>query len=256
MDMAERAKKRKTKKTSGAKAGGAKARSTKRTATAKKATSAKKAAPAKRAAPAKKAVPAKKAPSAKKKQAAGTRRQPKAMKVAAVTATVAAIAVTAAAGALKRARSSSKPARSGEAKGSAAPKLPGWIADHLERYEATNGADGHIWRGVPTLLLTTVGSRSGEPRRLPLIYGRDGERYLVVASRGGAPDHPAWYKNLVANPDVEVQVGADRFRARARPANRDERPRLWRAMTRIWPAYDQYQSRTQREIPVVLIERR
>jgi deazaflavin-dependent oxidoreductase (nitroreductase family) len=129
------------------------------------------------------------------------------------------------------------------------------MQDHLDRYLATNGADGHFWRGVPTLLLTTTGRKSGEERLLPLIYGRDGDRYVVVASRGGAPDHPAWYKNLVDNPEVRVQVGGDRFRARARTANRDERPRLWRAMTRIWPAYDQYQSRTGREIPVVLIQR-
>lgn len=156
----------------------------------------------------------------------------------------------------KRATAAKKATAPKAATASPAPKLPGWMADHLERYLSTNGADGHLWRGVPTLLLTTIGSQSGEPRLLPLIYGRDGARYLVVASRGGAPDHPAWYKNLLANPDVEVQVGSDRFRARARPANRDERPRLWRTMTRIWPAYDQYQSRTQREIPVVLLERR
>jgi deazaflavin-dependent oxidoreductase (nitroreductase family) len=129
------------------------------------------------------------------------------------------------------------------------------MADHIERYLATNGADGHIWRGVPTLLLTTTGRRSGEPRLLPLIYGKDGDRYLVVASKGGAADHPAWYKNLVVHPQVDVQVGADKFRGRARTANRDERPRLWRTMTKIWPDYDKYQATTQREIPVVVIER-
>jgi deazaflavin-dependent oxidoreductase (nitroreductase family) len=129
------------------------------------------------------------------------------------------------------------------------------MADHIERYLATNGADGHIWRGVPTLLLTTTGRRSGEPRLLPLIYGKDGDRYLVVASKGGAADHPAWYKNLVVHPQVDVQVGADKFRGRARTANRDERPRFWRTMTKIWPDYDKYQATTQREIPVVVIER-
>jgi deazaflavin-dependent oxidoreductase (nitroreductase family) len=134
-------------------------------------------------------------------------------------------------------------------------KLPGWIAEHVDRYLATNGADGHIFMGVPTLLLTTTGRQSGEPRLVPLIYGRDGDHYVVVASRGGAPDHPAWYKNLVDQPQVSVQVGAARFRARARTANRDERPRLWKAMARIWPDYDKYQSITAREIPVVLIER-
>jgi deazaflavin-dependent oxidoreductase (nitroreductase family) len=129
------------------------------------------------------------------------------------------------------------------------------LQDHIDRYLATNGADGHIWRGMPTLLLTTIGRTSGEERLLPLLYGRDGDRFLVVASRGGSADHPAWYKNLVANPEVRVQVGGDRFRARARTANRDERPRLWRVMTKLFPAYDQYQSRTRREIPVILIER-
>jgi deazaflavin-dependent oxidoreductase (nitroreductase family) len=137
----------------------------------------------------------------------------------------------------------------------AARRLPRWMAEHLDSYLATNGAVGHIWRGVPTLLLTTTGRKSGEERILPLIYGRDGDRYLVVASRGGAPDHPGWYRNLVDDPEVQVQVGSDRFRARARTANRDERPRLWRLMTRIWPAYDQYQAITRREIPVVLLER-
>jgi len=136
-----------------------------------------------------------------------------------------------------------------------APKLPDWMEDHLRRYLATNGEDGHIWRGVPTLLLTTTGRKSGEPRLLPLIYGKDGDRYLVVASKGGAPDHPAWYKNLVARPDVEVQVGADKFQARARTANPDERPRMWRTMAEIWPDYDKYQSSTEREIPVVVLER-
>ena len=136
-----------------------------------------------------------------------------------------------------------------------APRLPGWMADHLRRYLATNGADGHMWRGYPTLLLTTIGRQTNEERMLPLIYGRDGDRYVVVASRGGAPDHPSWYKNLVDHPEVKVQVLGDRFRARARTANRDERPRLWRTMTKLFPFYDQYQSKTAREIPVILIER-
>ena len=159
------------------------------------------------------------------------------------------------AGASKKASTSKKAGASRMERGQPERKLPGWMADHLQRYLATNGADGHVWRGVPTLLLTTTGSRSGEPRLLPLIYGRDGDRYVVVASKGGAPDHPAWYTNLVASPEVTLQVGAAKFRARARTANRDERPRLWKLMTRIWPAYDQYQATTQREIPVVLIER-
>jgi deazaflavin-dependent oxidoreductase (nitroreductase family) len=134
-------------------------------------------------------------------------------------------------------------------------KLPRWIADHIARYLATNGDDGHMWRGYPTLLLTTTGRRSNQEQLLPLIYGRDGDRYIVVASRGGAADHPGWYKNLVENPGVKVQVKGDRFRARARTANADERPRLWRTMAKIFPFYDQYQSKTARLIPVILIER-
>ena len=134
-------------------------------------------------------------------------------------------------------------------------ELPDWIADHLKRYLETDGEDGHIWRGVPTLLLTTTGRKSGEPLQLPLIYGKDGDRYLVVASKGGAPGHPAWYLNLVDNPSVEVQVAADRFVATARTATADEKPALWKTMAEIWPAYDEYQERTQRDIPVVILER-
>jgi deazaflavin-dependent oxidoreductase (nitroreductase family) len=135
------------------------------------------------------------------------------------------------------------------------PALPGWIAEHLKKYQATNGADGHIWNGVPTLLLTTKGRKSGDARTLPLIYGQDGKRFVIVASRGGAPDHPGWYKNLVATPAVEVQVAADKFKARASTAKGDERARLWKLMAKIWPAYDEYQGKTSRQIPVVLLER-
>jgi deazaflavin-dependent oxidoreductase (nitroreductase family) len=133
--------------------------------------------------------------------------------------------------------------------------LPAWIAEHLKKYQATNGADGHIWNGVPTLLLTTTGRKSKQPIVLPLIYGKDGDRYLIVASRGGAPDHPGWYKNLVAQPAVKLQVAADKFAARASTAKGAERARLWSLMTKIWPAYDEYQSKTKREIPVVILER-
>jgi deazaflavin-dependent oxidoreductase (nitroreductase family) len=135
------------------------------------------------------------------------------------------------------------------------PELPGWIAEHMKKYLATNGSDGHIWNGVPTLLLTTTGAKSGKERTLPLIYGRDGNRYVIVASRGGAPDHPAWYKNLVAHPTVGLQVAADKFKARASSAKDAERKRLWQVMAKIWPAYDEYQTKTKREIPVVVLER-
>ena len=131
----------------------------------------------------------------------------------------------------------------------------GWQAEHARRYLETNGEDGHIWNGVPTLLLTTTGRRSGEPYTTPLIYGQDGDRYIVVASRGGAPEHPQWYRNLLAQPEVEVQVGAERFPAWARPASAEEKPALWKLMAAIWPAYDEYQTRTTRDIPVVILER-
>jgi deazaflavin-dependent oxidoreductase (nitroreductase family) len=136
-----------------------------------------------------------------------------------------------------------------------ATKLPDWIAEHLKKYIATNGADGHIWNGVPTLLLTTTGRKSGKPLQLPLIYGKDGDHFVIVASRGGAPDHPGWYKNLAANPDVKVQVLADKFSARARTATGAERARLWQAMAKIFPPYEEYKAKTAREIPVVVIER-
>lgn len=130
-----------------------------------------------------------------------------------------------------------------------------WVREHLERYLQTAGEDGHIWRGVPTLLLTTTGRKSGEPYTTPLIYGEDAGRYVVVASRGGAPSHPQWYLNLDANPSVGAQVAADKFQATARTASPDEKPALWALMTGIYPSYDEYQAATEREIPVVILER-
>jgi deazaflavin-dependent oxidoreductase (nitroreductase family) len=130
-----------------------------------------------------------------------------------------------------------------------------WVRRHLHRYVATDGADGHEWKpGVATLLLTTRGRRSGALRRTPLIYGRDGDRYVVVASYGGSPQHPDWYFNLVAEPEVEIQVGPEVMRARAATAEGPERERLWRQMTDIWPDYDAYQARTERQIPIVTLE--
>ena len=132
----------------------------------------------------------------------------------------------------------------------------GWVKRHVRRYLETDGEEGHEWRGAPTLLLTTRGRRSGTLRRTALIYGEDGEgRYVLVASKGGAPEHPSWYLNLVEDPEVRLQVGAERFAARARAATAEERPRLWRLMASIWPPYDDYQRKTEREIPVVIAER-
>jgi deazaflavin-dependent oxidoreductase (nitroreductase family) len=127
--------------------------------------------------------------------------------------------------------------------------------EHVQRYVETDGEVGHEWQGTNTLILTTTGRRSGAERRNALIYGRHGKDYLVVASKGGADQAPAWYLNLEANPEVQVQVLADRFTARARTATPEERPALWRTMTAEWPAYDEYQQRTEREIPVVILER-
>ena len=128
--------------------------------------------------------------------------------------------------------------------------------EHVERYRETNGAEGHEWRpGVYTLILTTKGRRSGQPRPTPLIYGTHDGDHLVVASKGGSDEPPAWYRNLTDNPDVEVQVGDDRFRARARPAGSEEKPALWRTLTDVWPGYDEFQQRTDRDIPVVVLER-
>ena len=132
---------------------------------------------------------------------------------------------------------------------------PPWVLEHLERYLATDGEEGHVWRGVQTLLLTTTGRKSGREITTPLIYGTHDGRWLVVASRGGAPDHPQWYYNLSANPSVRVQVGADRFEATARTADPDEKPALWQLMNGIFPRYDEYQAGTERQIPVVILER-
>lgn len=127
--------------------------------------------------------------------------------------------------------------------------------EHVDKYVETNGEVGHHWNNTTALILTTTGRKSGEERSTPLIYQEDEGRYLVVASKAGAPEPPAWFLNLEANPEVRVQVGADKFTARARSANPDEKPPLWKKMTATWPAYDEYQEKTDRDIPVVILER-
>ncbi|XVQ14358.1 nitroreductase family deazaflavin-dependent oxidoreductase [Spirillospora sp. CA-255316] len=127
--------------------------------------------------------------------------------------------------------------------------------EHVKRYRETDGAEGHDWQGTTTLLLTTKGRRSGKEYTMPLIYQWDGDNPVVVASKGGDDAHPDWYLNLQANPEVEVQVRAEKFRSRARTATPEEKARLWKKMTATWPAYDEYQSKTEREIPVVILER-
>lgn len=139
-----------------------------------------------------------------------------------------------------------------------------WAVEHVRRYRETGGADGHIWKGhdgtgnFPCLLLSTTGRKSGEARTTPLIYGRDGEDYVVIGSQGGRPAHPYWYLNLDANPEVEVQVEAETFPATARTASGDRRERLWNMMARLYPPYDDYRAKAAatREIPVVVLSRR
>lgn len=126
---------------------------------------------------------------------------------------------------------------------------------HVEKYVETDGETGYMWRGATILILTTNGRKTDEEHSTPLIFGRDGENAVIVASKGGAPEHPGWYRNLVKHPEVGVQIKGDRFRARARTAEGDERERLWPVMTAIWAPYDEYQTKTEREIPVVVLER-
>lgn len=126
--------------------------------------------------------------------------------------------------------------------------------EHVEKYRETGGEVGHEWQpGVYTLLLTTTGRRTGDPYTTPLIYGRDGDDYIVVASKGGADDHPDWYLNLEAEPDVEIEVEDREIAAVARTATPEEKQRLWPIMAEIWPAYDEYAERTDRDIPVVIL---
>lgn len=133
--------------------------------------------------------------------------------------------------------------------------LPDWVVDHMNRYLETDGEDGHIWRGVPTLLLTTLGRSSGEQRMLPLIYGKDGDDHIIIASKGGHADHPAWFLNLEASNGVSVQVAADKFSATAEVVEGADRARIWDMMAEIFPPYNDYQQKTDRLIPVVRLRR-
>ena len=128
--------------------------------------------------------------------------------------------------------------------------------EHVDRYRATDGEEGYRWqRGTTILLLTTRGRKSGAERTTPLIFQPHGDDYLIVASKGGTDESPAWYLNLKADPHVRVQVRGDVFDARARDATAEEQPQLWRTMAAVWPDYDAYQERTERKIPVVVLER-
>jgi deazaflavin-dependent oxidoreductase (nitroreductase family) len=128
-----------------------------------------------------------------------------------------------------------------------------WVAEQTRTYLASGGTEGHESNGVYTLVLATTGRTTGIARRTCLIYGTAGEDFVVVASKGGADDDPAWFKNLLAEPSVGVQVGSRRFTARARVASSAEREVLWPKMARIFPQYDEYAQKTRREIPIVLL---
>jgi deazaflavin-dependent oxidoreductase (nitroreductase family) len=130
-----------------------------------------------------------------------------------------------------------------------------WVDKHIQQYVESDGAKGHKWNGQSTLLLTTRGRKSGKLRRTALIYGRDGNDYLLVASNGGSKDHPLWYLNLTADPNVELQVGAEKFKAKAHTANAKEKPRLWKIMSKLFPMYDKYQAKAGREIPLIILKR-
>jgi proline iminopeptidase len=128
--------------------------------------------------------------------------------------------------------------------------------EHVRLYRETDGATGHEWReGSTILLLTTKGRKTGLDRTVPLIYDLDGANPVIVASKGGAPDHPGWFKNLVQTPEADVQILESHVPVRAREAEGEEREQLWERMNRMWPHYEEYQAKTDRRIPVVVLER-
>ena len=128
--------------------------------------------------------------------------------------------------------------------------------EHVRAYRETDGETGYIWNGVTTLLMTMTGRKSGEPRTIPIIFTQVGDKQVIIASKGGAPKHPVWYLNICANPNVEIQIKGDKFKATARTAESPEREELWAEAVKNWPNYEVYQSRTERKIPVVVIERK
>ncbi len=145
-----------------------------------------------------------------------------------------------------------------------APSLPQWMIDHANRYLSSGGTDGHLYtiklpnlpeRAVPSLLLTTTGRKSGDRYIFPLFYGETGNSFFIIASKGGAPEHPGWYRNLLANPEAEIQVGTRKIRVRARTTAGQERTTLWAKGVEIWPPFADYQKKAvNREIPLVVLD--
>jgi deazaflavin-dependent oxidoreductase (nitroreductase family) len=141
--------------------------------------------------------------------------------------------------------------------------MPQWMKDHMRSYLETEGAAGHLWDStfaggpgpLPTLLLTTRGRRSRQPQTLPLLYGTTPTGFVIIGSKGGAPQHPGWFLNLQADPEVTVQVVAEHYTCRARVTAGEERAHLWEQMVAMYPPFADYQGRTEREIPVVALER-
>jgi deazaflavin-dependent oxidoreductase (nitroreductase family) len=128
--------------------------------------------------------------------------------------------------------------------------------EHVRVYRETAGERGYRWRGATILLLTTKGRTSGEPRTTPLIHRTDGDRWILVASKGGSPENPSWYENLRADPEATIEVKGELIPVRASTAEGEERSRLWSLMSEVWPAYDDYQAKTDRQIPIVVLARR
>ena len=130
-----------------------------------------------------------------------------------------------------------------------------WNRTTIEEFRANGGKVGGIWEGRPLLLLTTLGARSGQPHTIPTMYLRDGDRLLVFASKAGAPTHPDWYYNLLAHPEVTVEVGMETYQATATPLSGEERDRFYAKQAHLYPRFAEYQSKTSRKIPVVALER-
>jgi len=141
--------------------------------------------------------------------------------------------------------------------------LPDWIKNHVREYLDSGGKEGHMWDSsivggpgpLPCLLICTKGRKSGNYTTLPLLYGETKGGYVIVASRGGSAHHPGWYLNLKANPEIDIQVGTERMRIRARETSGQERDALWNQMAELYPPYIDYQEMTDRKIPVLVLEK-